>query len=77
MRNNRLLVIAIILIAFGLIGIFTTSWIGGYRSFTGWIPSMIDGRMMRRGMMGDMRQLMQWIGGQEVVVGMVTLGRRI
>jgi cytochrome c oxidase cbb3-type subunit 2 len=24
--------------------------------------------MMRRGMMGEMRQLMQWIGGQEVVV---------
>jgi cytochrome c oxidase cbb3-type subunit 2 len=44
--------------------------------------------MMKRGMMGDMRQLMQWIGGKDVAVDlsgprplentdMLTLGRRI
>jgi hypothetical protein len=65
MRNNRLLVIAIILIAFGLVGIVTTSLVGRYQRTTGgWMPSMmymIGGGMMGRGMMSQnhMEDMMQ------------------
>ncbi len=60
MRNNRLLIIAVILIALGLAGIFTTTWFGSYREprrmFQ--MPGMMGGGMMNRAQMEDMMQRM-------------------
>jgi cytochrome c5 len=44
MRNNHLLIIALVLIAFGLLGLFATTWMGSY-------PDMITDGMMGQGMM--------------------------
>jgi cytochrome c5 len=63
MRNNRLLIIAFILIALGLIGIFATTWSGSYheprRMFP--MPGMMTDGMMGRGMMNrdQMKDMMQ------------------
>jgi cytochrome c5 len=55
MRNNRILVIAIILITFGSVGIVATSLGGRYQRATGgWMPPMMNMmgiEMMGRGMM--------------------------
>lgn len=63
MRNNRLLILAVILIAFGLIGIITTTWFGSYREQRRMFPMpgmMMDG-MMGGGMMNreDMKDMMK------------------
>ncbi len=65
MRNNRLLITAVILIALGLIGIFTTTWFGNYREprrmfqMPGMMMSgMMGGGMMNRDEMKDMMQRM-------------------
>lgn len=50
MRNNRLLIIAVVLIAFGAIGIFTTKWFGGYQNPNDWTSLMMGGGMMGYGM---------------------------
>ncbi len=63
MKNNQLPIIAVILIALGLIGIFTTTWFGNYREprrmFQ--MPGMMMDGMMGRGMMdrNQMREMMQ------------------
>jgi len=63
MRNNRLLIIAVILIALGLMGSFITTWLGSYwkprRMFP--MPGMMNGGMMGQGMMNrdQMREMMQ------------------
>lgn len=63
MRNNRLLTIASILIAIGLIGIFTTTWFGSHRKpqrmFQ--MPGMMMDGMMGGGMMNrdEMKGMMQ------------------
>jgi cytochrome c5 len=51
MGNNRLLIIAAVLMAFGGIGIFITTWFGGYQNPNGWTLPMTGGRMMGSGMM--------------------------
>ncbi len=62
MKDNRLLVIAVILIAFGMIGIITTAWIGKHQKSTGgWMSPMMDmmgGGMMNRNHMKEMMQRM-------------------
>lgn len=65
MRINRLLITAVILIALGLIGIFTTAWFGNYqaREKTFQMPGMMmdgmtGGGMMNRDQMKDMMQRM-------------------
>jgi len=59
MRNNRLFVIAVILIALGLLGIITTTWVGSYRQPQRIIqmPGMMGG-MVNRSEMKDMMQRM-------------------
>ena len=63
MKNNRLLIIAVILIALGLIGIFTTTWFENYREprrmFQ--MPGMMMNGMMGGGMMNrdEMKGMMQ------------------
>ncbi len=65
MRNNRLLIIAVILIALGLIGILTTTWVSSYREprqmfqMPGrMMDGMMGGGMMNRDEMKDMMQRM-------------------
>lgn len=55
MRNNRFLIIAVILIAVGLIGIFMTTWFGSDQRFAGMPPTM---GMMKREQMKEMMQRM-------------------
>ncbi|MBI5634553.1 MAG: hypothetical protein HZA15_13870 [Nitrospirae bacterium] len=59
MRNNRLFIIAVVLIALGLLGLITTTWFGSYRQPQRIIqmPGMMGG-MMNRGEMKDMMQRM-------------------
>lgn len=65
MGNNRLLVIALVLIAVGLAGVFVSTWSGGgYQWFDRMSPMMnmmMNGGMMGRGMMdrSQMREMMQ------------------
>ncbi|MCL5024520.1 MAG: cytochrome c [Nitrospirae bacterium] len=65
MKNNRLLIIAVILIALGLIGIFMSTWFKSYRGPRGMfqmpgkmMDGMMGGRMMNRDEMKDMMQRM-------------------
>jgi Cytochrome C oxidase, cbb3-type, subunit III len=59
MENNRLLIIAAVLIAIGGIGIFQTTWCGGYQNPDDWASLMMGGGMMNRDMMrGMMNQMM-------------------
>lgn len=60
MRNNRVLIIAVILIALGLIGIFVTAWFGSYREShrMSQMPGMMGGGMMNRDEMKDMMKRM-------------------
>ncbi len=63
MRNNRLLIIAGILIAVGLIGIVATAWFGNYRESQrmSQMPGMMMDGMMGGGMMNreDMNDMMK------------------
>jgi cytochrome c2 len=64
MRNNRLLIIALILIALGLIGNITTTWLSRYREPRQMFQMpgmMMDGMMGGGGMMNreQMREMMQ------------------
>ena len=63
MRNDRLLIIAVNLVALGLIGICNTIWFGSYRESHRMFPIPA---MMRNGMMGkemmnreDMKDMMK------------------
>jgi cytochrome c5 len=65
MRNNRLLLIAFMLIALGLLGILTTTWLESYREprrmFQ--MPGMMMDGMRGGGMMdrNEMKDMMQWM----------------
>ena len=63
MRNNRLLIIAVVLIAFGLIGIFATAWFVSYREPRSMfqMPGMMMDGMMGDGMMNrdEMKDMMR------------------
>ena len=63
MRNNRLLIIAVILIALGLIGIFATTWLGSYREKRRMfpMPGMMPDGMMGQGTMNrdEMKDMMK------------------
>jgi cytochrome c2 len=60
MKNNRSLVIAIILIAFGVVGIATMRWFDRYQDSSGWASPMMGRGMMGHGMMDQdrMREMM-------------------
>lgn len=65
MKDNRLLILAVILISIGLIGIFATTWFGSYREQRRMIPmrgmmmnGMMGGGMMNREGMKDMMKRM-------------------
>jgi mono/diheme cytochrome c family protein len=64
MENNRMLLIAAVLIALGAVGLITTGWFTGYGNPSGWASSMMGGGMMGGGMMngnpmrGMMNQMM-------------------
>ncbi len=63
MSNNRLLIIAVVLIALGLTGIFTAAWFGNYGGARGMfqMPGMMMDGMMGRGMMNrqQMKEMMK------------------
>ena len=67
MRNNRLLVVAVMLIALGLIGIFTTTWFGSHRQprrmFQ--MPGMMMDGMMGGAMMNRYEMKGRDRGGKE------------
>lgn len=65
MKNKRLLIFAVILIALGLTGIFTTTWFGSHRQPRRMLQmpgmmmdGMMGGSMMNRDQMKDMMQKM-------------------
>ena len=60
MGNNRLLIIAVVFITFGLAGIFASNWFGAYH-WAGGMSPMTNGGMMGRGMMNrdQMRDMTQ------------------
>ncbi|MBI1823411.1 MAG: hypothetical protein HYR80_04785 [Nitrospirae bacterium] len=60
MQKNNLLIIAVVLITMGIVGIFSTTWIGGYSSFSGAMSSMMmgGGMMGRDSMKGMMQEMM-------------------
>lgn len=63
MKNNQLLIIALVLVTLGLMGLFTTSWFGRHQRIGGVPPMpgmMMDG-MMGRDMMDrdQMKEMMQ------------------
>ena len=63
MQKNNLLITALVLIAMGIVGVFSTTWIGGHSSFSGHLTSMMmDGGMMgRHPMKGMMQEMMSGI----------------
>lgn len=58
MHNDRLLVMAISLIAVGMVGIFITHWLGGYPVFSGGMSSRGGIMQMMRGR-DPMKEMMQ------------------
>ena len=59
MENNRMFLIAAVLIAVGVVGIITTEWFLGYGNSGGWASSMMGGGMMNQNpMRGMMNQMM-------------------
>ena len=59
MKNNRMVLIAAVLIALGVVGIITTGWLAGYGNPSGWASSMMGGGMMNQNpMRGMMQQMM-------------------
>jgi mono/diheme cytochrome c family protein len=64
MENNRIFLVAAVLVALGVVGIITTGWFAGYEDPGSWAPSMMGGGMMGDGMMnqnpmrGMMNQMM-------------------
>lgn len=59
MKNNRMFLIAAVLIALGVVGIITTAWFADYQNSNGWASSMMGGGMMGQDMMrGMMNQMM-------------------
>jgi mono/diheme cytochrome c family protein len=59
MENNRMFLIAAVLIALGVVGIITTAWFADYRDTNSWASSMMGGGMMDQEMMrGMMHQMM-------------------
>ncbi|MHB8481309.1 MAG: hypothetical protein ACYDBV_01025 [Nitrospiria bacterium] len=63
MQKNNLLITALVLIAMGIMGIFSTIWIGGHSSFSSDISSMMmnGGMMGRHPMKGMMQEMMSGI----------------
>ena len=63
MQKNNLLITAVVLIAMGVVGIFSTTRIGGQFSFTGAMSSMMmgGGMMGRDSMKGMMQEMMSGI----------------
>jgi cytochrome c2 len=58
MENNRAFFVAVILIAFGLIGMFTFTWSGSLQHHGAWAFSMMGGGMMDQNMMRGMMHRM-------------------
>jgi cytochrome c5 len=56
MQKNNLLITAVVLIAMGIVGIFSTTWIGGSPSFSRDMSLMMGGGMMGRDQMKEMMQ---------------------
>jgi mono/diheme cytochrome c family protein len=58
MENNRMFLIAAVLIALGVVGIITTGWFTGYGNPSGWAPSVMGGGITNQNPMGEMMQQM-------------------
>lgn len=62
MQKNNLLITAVVLIGMGVVGIFSTTWIGGSPSFSRDMSLMMGGGMMGRdSMKGMMKEMMSGI----------------